>query len=282
MIRRVLVATVLTACTAAVAFGQQNATFVLSNGQRVSGALSYEGGNDFKLNGQAYPQSDVAIIAFVPGDPSTAELAQLAPGRNPSELQRNMIVMRDGSVSFGKLYSISADGRTVTINTTATDRRDIPSDNIARIYINGSAARRVYNFQRAPGGAAAAAVATTGAVPGAIAVNANTPWTDTGMTVKKGDRIAFQSTGQVSIAPGATANADGFSGDTGPRNTYPVPVMPAGGLIGRVGNSAAFPIGSNAQPITMPSDGRLYLGVNDSNFSDNSGTFSVTMIRQGR
>ena len=39
--------------------------------------------------------------------------------------------------------------------------------------------------------------------------------------------------------------------------------MPVGGLIGRVGNSRPFPIGSNSQPITMPENGRLYLGIND-------------------
>ncbi len=60
--------------------------------------------------------------------------------------------------------------------------------------------------------------------------------------------------------------------------------MPAGGLIGKVGNSAPFPIGSNSQPITMPADGRLMLGVNDNEIGDNSGAFSVvvTKTRDGK
>ena len=52
-----------------------------------------------------------------------------------------------------------------------------------------------------------------------------------------------------------------------------------GGLIGRVGTGAPFAIGSGSTPITMPAAGRLYLGVNDTNTSDNAGAFSVTVIR---
>jgi hypothetical protein len=55
--------------------------------------------------------------------------------------------------------------------------------------------------------------------------------------------------------------------------------MPIGGLIFRVGNGAPSSIGSNNQPIVMPADGRLYLGVNDDQFSDNTGAFVVTIIR---
>ncbi len=53
--------------------------------------------------------------------------------------------------------------------------------------------------------------------------------------------------------------------------------MPAGGLIARVDNGAPFPIGSNSQAIVMPVAGRLYVGVNDDNFGDNSGFFAVTV-----
>src|SRR5207247_8327727 len=90
------------------------------------------------------------------------------PGRNPSELDRHTIAMRDGSVIHGKLYNISADGRTVTINTTSTERRDISSDSIARIYMNSGAARRAY---RSIIGDARTAVATSGATGGGLAVN---------------------------------------------------------------------------------------------------------------
>jgi hypothetical protein len=119
--------------------------------------------------------------------------------------------------------------------------------------------------------------------PNGIAVNANQPWTDTGLTVNKGERISFISGGTIRIAPGTapelTATPDGSPVANVSRANYPVPVMATGGLIGRVGNGAAFPIGSNQQPITMPAAGRLYLGINDDIVADNSGAFSVSIRR---
>jgi hypothetical protein len=64
------------------------------------------------------------------------------------------------------------------------------------------------------------------------------------------------------------------------RNTYPVPAMSVGGLIAKVGRSAAFPIGTNRNPIRMPTNGRLLLGVNDDQRDDNSGAFYVVITRR--
>jgi hypothetical protein len=58
---------------------------------------------------------------------------------------------------------------------------------------------------------------------------------------------------------------------------YPVPAMPVGGLIGKVGDSAPFPIGSNREPIVMPASGQLMLGINDEYVADNTGGFVVTL-----
>ena len=60
---------------------------------------------------------------------------------------------------------------------------------------------------------------------------------------------------------------------------YPVKSAPAGTLIGRVGNSAPFVIGSQTE-ITTPADGRLFFGVNDDHYADNNGFFSVGIARQ--
>lgn len=287
MIRRIVFTGVLAACLVGRVLAQQNATFVLTNGERVSGALTYRGGNDFILhvNGQkrSFPQSGIAIVEFAPGTPTAAELNQLPSSDNPSELERNVVVLKDGTVIRGKLYKFSEDGRTVTINTTSTDRRDIPSDSVVRIYMGPAAARRIYNHVlNAP---APAAVATSGVTTpaGGITVAANQPWTDTGIRVKKGDRISFMTGGQIQIAQGPnpefTATADGSGAFNTPRTNYPVPAMAPGGLIAKVDNGAPFPIGSNTQPITMPANGRLYLGVNDDQFADNSGAFSVVIRR---
>src|SRR5207244_5825306 len=115
-----------------------------THGLEICVTSAYGGGNDVTRIVRCVPLSGIAVIAFETADPSAAELSQLGAGRNAAELDRHMIVMRDGSVIHGKLYNISPDGRTVTINTTSTERRDIPTDSVARIYMNSGAARRAY------------------------------------------------------------------------------------------------------------------------------------------
>jgi hypothetical protein len=287
MIKRTLLAGVLVAATATFAVAQQPATIVLKSGERVSGTLTYKGtaSVDLNVNGQdrMIPFDDIAIVAFVPGDPSAAELGQLPQTDNVPELQRHMIVLRNGQTVKGKLWGFGPDGNTVTIDEDPSgQRREYNSSDVARVYLSGTGARSVYNNVLS-NGAAPVPVATSGQAAGqTVIVNANQPWTATNVTVKKGDRLAFMTTGQVQVAPGAAATPDGFAGDTGSRSAYPVSTMPAGGLIARVGTSAPFPIGANTQPITMPEDGALWLGVNDNNFGDNSGAFSVVITRASR
>ena len=286
MIRKILWTGVLIGCTTMAALGARGATFVLTSGERVSGELTYKGGTDFTLNGRDYPSTQVAIIAFQPGDPAAAELNQLPATDNPAdEHNRHMFVLRNGQIIHGKLYHISADGETIQFDplggSSVADRRTISANEVARIYITPSGARSVYNnILNAP----AAAVATSGiAANGAIIVAANQPWTDTGINVRRGDRVSFNTTGQIRVTSGTepegVAGSDGSGAFQGSRARYPVPSMPVGGLIFKVGNSAPSPIGSNSQPITMPANGRLYLGVNDDEFGDNSGAFTVTIVR---
>jgi len=283
MNRHIFASSVLIACLGAVALANHPATFVLSSGERVSGELSYKGGTAYTLNGKDYPSDQIAIIAFTPGDPSAAELNQIPTmDKNPSEHERHVFVTRSGEVIFGKIYHISPDGNTITYDRREGGRQDISADNLARVYVNPGAARSVYAATLAGSQSSQGAVATSGAAPsGSISVNANQPWTDTGVTVKRGDKVSFSTTGQVQIAGGgsAEANATPDGNGTTAKTAVPVPAMGVGGLIAKVGNSAPFPIGSNAQPITMPADGRLYLGVNDDQFGDNSGAFMVLIRR---
>jgi hypothetical protein len=287
MIRKFLLTGVLIGCTTMAALGARPATFVLTNGDRVSGELTYKGGTAFTLNGRDYPSSQVAIIAFQAGDPPAAELSQLPDTDNPSdEHNRHMFVLRNGQVIHGKLYHISGDGETIMFDplggSSVADRRSIPASDIARIYITPTSARSIYNnVLNAP---PPAAVATSGiAANGAIIVAANQPWTDTGITVRKGDRVSFNTTGQIRVtlgdSPEGVATADGSGTFQGSRARYPVPIVPVGALIFKVGNSAPSPIGTNSQPITMPANGRLFLGINDDEFGDNSGAFTVTIVR---
>lgn len=294
MIRRLFTTSLLILCTTVVALGARPVTFVLKSGDRLSGELSYKGGGELTLNvnGQVreIPWSDVALIAFVPGDPSVAELGRLPASDNPPELERHTIVLKDGGVLRGKLHRFSPDGETVTYDPLEggmSARRDVSSSQVARIYLSAPDARTAYRgVLFAPGPVPVATTGTGGTTVyngNGVAVNANHAWTDTGITVKKGARVAFNASGKIRVAdgdaPDLLATPDGSGTFQGSRSAYPVPAMSVGGLIGKVGNSAPFPIGANTQPIVMPATGRLSLGINDDHVGDNSGTFSVTIGR---
>ena len=98
--------------------------------------------------------------------------------------------------------------------------------------------------------------------------------------------IVFSATGQVRVAggdsPDAVAGPDGANGFQSNRANYPYPGMAVGGLVAKVGNDKPFAIGSIGTPISMPDNGRLYLGINDDGLGDNSGAFYVRITRTGR
>lgn len=286
--RRVCYSTLLAvaiALPAAVAAQQptfntnKQVTFVMKGGERHTGTLVYHNSADFSLieNGQekAYPASDIAVVDFGAGNPAAAELNQLPTG-TPAELQRNMIVLKDGSVIHGKLYTIKENA--LTIDTSAGNRQDVDINNVNRLYMNAEGARSVFAAELNQSTVGTTGQAPTNVPAGAIQVDAARAWTDAGITVRKGDRIAFSTTGQVSIRQGGEMTGpDGIASEA--RTGAPSQQIGVGGLIGRVGTGTPFPIGSNTQPITMPANGRLYLGVNDAGASDNSGSFVVTIVR---
>lgn len=113
-----------------------------------------------------------------------------------------------------------------------------------------------------------------------ISVSARQAWTDTGIDVTTGDVIRFVAEGTVIRGPG---QEDGPAGEmNSPMNDRrPVPARPAGALIGRIGTSPSdvFFIGGDRGSFRVRSSGRLYLGVNDHYYADNSGSFEVRVTR---
>jgi hypothetical protein len=115
-----------------------------------------------------------------------------------------------------------------------------------------------------------------------VRVNSQTRWTDTGITVRTGDVITFQTTGQVQLSDNAQDVAQP-AGSTSGRTAADAPIagVLAGALIGRIGNFNPLGIG-NQTSITAPVSGRLYLGVNDDHLPDNRGGFTVQIGVQRR
>lgn len=109
-----------------------------------------------------------------------------------------------------------------------------------------------------------------------ITVAANQQWTATGIRVNHGDRLTFQSNGEIQLRPAGNNDAARVAGSlTGRRAPQsPIPSALAGALIGRIDSGQPFGIGDQTS-IVAPASGMLYLGVNDDLLTDNSGQFTV-------
>jgi hypothetical protein len=278
MFQRLLLATILTATTAS-AVAAYPVTFLMRNGERIVGDLTYKGGGDYTLNGRDIPASEVAVIAFVPNDPTPLEVSRVPNAdNNPNELERHVFVTRNGNMMFGKLYRFSPDGTTITFDRREGGRHDISANDIARIYINPGAARVVYGpiLAALPSGSGSATVSTSG---GTVTVVGNQQWTPTGFAVRRGEMIRFNATGEVMWSPEASDRATPRGAASGRKSgNPPVGGAPGGALVGRIGNGQPFIIGS--QPgVRMPASGMLFLGINDDVVDDNTGDFMVTFSR---
>jgi Phycobilisome Linker polypeptide/Domain of unknown function (DUF4214)/EF hand len=110
-----------------------------------------------------------------------------------------------------------------------------------------------------------------------IRVGGNQPWTDTGITVRAGDTITFDSGGTIRISNNRNDIAGAGGTLSGRREANaPLPNQVAGALIARIGNSPPLFIG-NRRSVRAPFGGRLYLGINDDVLDDNAGDFQVTV-----
>ncbi len=101
-------------------------------------------------------------------------------------------------------------------------------------------------------------------------------WTDTGVAVTPADHLNFTATGNLALADGRSAPADGLArGWKDLVRTYPLNSANSGALIGRIGNESAavpFLIGAS-KDMDVSATGNLYLRLNLS--SDLSGTGNV-------
>ncbi|MGH9901301.1 MAG: hypothetical protein ACRD68_05610, partial [Pyrinomonadaceae bacterium] len=99
-------------------------------------------------------------------------------------------------------------------------------------------------------------------------------WTNSGLVVRRGQRLRITSSGRVSLGGGR------FSTPTGlPRVLDPGKLMrdePTGGLIAVIGddNDQFIFIGAGRE-FEATRDGILFLGVNEANLNDNSGSYDA-------
>ena len=121
-----------------------------------------------------------------------------------------------------------------------------------------------------------------------VVVSGNEPrGIDTGIDLRAGEQVTITATGTVTAGrrAGVVSPDGGRPGAGSILSTYPVPNAGVGALIGYIlstngQTSQPFLVGSQST-FTSPVDGRLYLTVNDDNYSDNSGSFSVRIVYLG-
>jgi hypothetical protein len=271
----------------AVIGAQDRATVQMRDGSKFEGRIE-----ELTANGELFvrvsqndqrrvPVSSVALIDKVGGASGLPETET----REASGAQ-HLLLLSNGTAMKGQLVAIrggegSANGeqaRSYVFRSSEGREQTFGPEQVARIYLG------TYPFA-AGAGSTTAAAATAGLTagndtPGAIRVSASGGWVNTGMRVKKGEFISFNTSGEVQLssnpsdrarAPGTNRMAPGA----------PMPTTNAGALIGRVGNSQPFGIGDQAS-VPMPFDGVLFLAVNDDERADNAGEFVVSLTRQRR
>jgi Ca2+-binding EF-hand superfamily protein len=122
------------------------------------------------------------------------------------------------------------------------------------------------------------AVGTSGTAGRTIRVPATDRWTDSGITVRRGQTIEIDASGQITMSTGASDTATPAGSTTGRNATEsPIPSRPAGGLLMRIGNSEPIYVGGTSGTIEAPTTGRIYFGVNDDFLQDNAGEFRVVV-----
>ena len=99
-------------------------------------------------------------------------------------------------------------------------------------------------------------------------------WTNTGWVVKKGQHIRITGDGKVSLGKGQSCSPSGLPNlEDGQKLLKSVPT---GALIAVIGddNNDFIYVGASRE-FTAERDGALFLGVNEGNLNDNSGSFSA-------
>jgi Ca2+-binding EF-hand superfamily protein len=115
-----------------------------------------------------------------------------------------------------------------------------------------------------------------------VIVNPRQPWTDSGTYVNAGDVVTFRSDGTIQLVVGGDDRATPAGSLSGRRAANsPRPDQPAGALLVRVGNGNVEALGPS-NTFTARSNGRIYFGVNDDHFDDNSGEYRVHLTVDAR
>lgn len=106
--------------------------------------------------------------------------------------------------------------------------------------------------------------------------NASNGWTNSGLVVRRGQRLRISASGRVSLGQNRFTTPDGL-----PNITDRDKLMrnqPTGGLIAVIGDdNDEFIFIGRGHDFVAQRDGVLFLGVNEGNLADNTGAFDVVI-----
>ena len=263
-----LAAAVLALAGLGVVSAQESVTLLLKSGERLPAQLMDLSGVGFTVqvgNEQRnIGRNDIAVIDFGgAAAPQPREANDLGG--------RHLVLMRSGSIVRGELVDIGGSRPLRLTVRTDSGNQDLSSADVRRIYLDR------------PPGRGGGTPAPPPPPPSGISVRvmANQQWTPTNISVRRGQQVRFQATGDIRLANGGEPHGPGGSPNQDRGST--IPTVNTATLIGRVGPAGqrlgatnTFVIGRQ-DSATMPADGYLYLGVNDSVYADNSGWFTVVV-----
>jgi len=106
--------------------------------------------------------------------------------------------------------------------------------------------------------------------------NTNNGWTNSGLVVRQGQRLRISATGRVSLGGGRFSTPSGMAGS--PDNDKLMRNEATGALIAVIGDdNDDFLLIGTRRDFVAQRDGVLFLGVNEGNLSDNTGTYDVVI-----
>jgi hypothetical protein len=106
--------------------------------------------------------------------------------------------------------------------------------------------------------------------------NVNNGWSNTGLVVRRGQRIKITATGRVDLGKRGYSTPNGLP--TAADNDRLMRTEPTGGLIAVIGddNDDFIFLGGKRQFVSQR-DGVLFLGVNEGDLTDNKGSYDVVI-----
>jgi hypothetical protein len=215
-----------------------------------------------------------------------------------SPVLADTIRLKDGNVIHGKVVGFKDQQFTVLIGGGSKGRRSrttIYVEDVESIEFDSTTGESVATSDNVPvsqpprNNPEPAAVprsespATPSADPAFFTVkvavrsdNTNNGWTNSGLVVRKGQRLRINASGRVDLGKRRTSNPEGIRMSPDPDKL--MRTEPTGGLIAVIGddNDDFIFLGSRRDFVAQR-DGVLFLGVNEGDLTDNTGTYDIVI-----